>query len=216
MNLVKTGIAGLDEFLTGGLPPKVLLLTGLPGAGNEVFARQVASTRAKQQPITYFTVNTTSETIKEDMAAYSWDITPLESSGNWIFKTITKTTRLIETITEEMKQGRIVIIDSISELLLLFKLDQLISLITEMCRQNRKSDICHMLLMTMGMQDSKAETAIEHFSEGIIVFHTEWAADIIHRNMLVKKMQGAFIPQRRIPYGIGRRGFVIETATRIS
>jgi KaiC/GvpD/RAD55 family RecA-like ATPase len=216
MNLVKTGIAGLDEFLTGGLPPKVLLLTGLPGTGNEVFARQVASACAKQNPITYFTVNLTSETIKEDMLAYNWDITPLMVNGNWKFKTITKTTNLIEAIVEEMRQGRTVIIDSISELLLVFKLEQLISLITEMCRQNRNGDCCHLLLLTGGMQDAKAETAIEHFSEGIIVFHTEWAADIIHRNLLVKKMQGAFIPQRRIPYSIGRRGFVIETATRIS
>ena len=57
MKLLKTGIAGLDEFLTGGLPPKILLLVGLPGAGNEVFARQIAYTRAKQIGITYFTVN---------------------------------------------------------------------------------------------------------------------------------------------------------------
>ena len=60
MKLVKTGIAGLDEFLTGGLPPKVLLLSGLPGAGNEIFAREVAYTRSKQVGITYFTVNATS------------------------------------------------------------------------------------------------------------------------------------------------------------
>ena len=74
MKLVKTGIAGLDEFLTGGLPPKILLLTGLPGSGNEVFARQIAYARAKQIGVTYFTVNVTSDNVKEDMAAYNWDI----------------------------------------------------------------------------------------------------------------------------------------------
>jgi KaiC/GvpD/RAD55 family RecA-like ATPase len=42
MKLIKTGIAGLDEFLTGGLPPKIILLTGLPGSGNEIFARHIA------------------------------------------------------------------------------------------------------------------------------------------------------------------------------
>ena len=47
MKLVKTGIAGLDEFLTGGIPPRILLLTGLPGSGNEVFARQIVSTQGK-------------------------------------------------------------------------------------------------------------------------------------------------------------------------
>ena len=38
MKPVKTFIAGLDEFLMGGLPPKIILLSGSPGAGNEVFA----------------------------------------------------------------------------------------------------------------------------------------------------------------------------------
>ncbi len=74
MKLVKTGIAGLDEFLTGGLPPEVFLLTGLPGAGNEVFARQIAYTRAKQVGITYFTVNSTADSVRDHMAAYGWDV----------------------------------------------------------------------------------------------------------------------------------------------
>ena len=216
MNLVKTGIAGLDEFLTGGVPPKILLLTGLTGAGNEVFARQIASTRAKQTPITYFTVNTTPDTIKEDMLAYNWDITPQETSGSWKFKTLTKNMPLTETILEEMKQNRTVIVDSVSELLLIYKLEQLIALVTAMCRQNKNSEQYHLLLMTEGMQDPKAETTMQHFAEGIVVFTTAWSADIIHRDLLVKKMQGAFIPQRRIPYTIGKKGFVIETATRIT
>ena len=73
MKLVKTGIAGLDEFLTGGLPPTVFLLTGLPGAGNEVFARQIAFTRAKQVGVTYFTVNSSADSVRDYMAVYGWD-----------------------------------------------------------------------------------------------------------------------------------------------
>ena len=78
MNPVKTTIAGLDEFLLGGLPPRIILLTGLPGSGNEVFARQVLFNRVKSCPVTYFTVNTTAESIREDMAAYGWDTTIFE------------------------------------------------------------------------------------------------------------------------------------------
>jgi KaiC/GvpD/RAD55 family RecA-like ATPase len=216
MKLAKTGIAGLDEFLTGGLPPKILLLTGMPGSGNEVFARQIANNLAKQTPITYFTVNTTPDTIKEDMSAYNWDIEPLEKNGNWTFKTLSKNSQLIETVIGEMKQNRSVVLDSVSELLLLHKIDKLIDLLTAMSRQNKNGEYYHLLLMTEGMQEHMAETVIEHFAEGIIAFSTEWSADIIHRNMLVKKMRGVFIQQRRIPYTIGKKGFVIETATRIT
>ncbi|MGD0070110.1 MAG: RAD55 family ATPase [Candidatus Bathyarchaeia archaeon] len=216
MNLVKTGIAGLDEFLTGGLPPKILLLTGLPGAGNEVFARQIAYTRAKQVGITYFTVNATPDSVKEDMAAYNWDVAPLEATGNWKFKTLTKTNHLEETVIEEMKQHRTIIIDSLSELLLTRKIEEAINLLTAMSRQNKNSEEYHLLLLTEGMQDQKAETAMQHFAEGVIIFNTTWTTDTTHRDILIKKMKGTFVPERRLPYTIGKKGFLIETATRIT
>jgi len=216
MNLVKTGIAGLDEFLTGGLPPKILLLTGLPGAGNEVFARQIAYTRAKQVGITYFTVNATPDSVKEDMVAYNWDVAPLEATGNWKFKTLTKTNHLEETVIEEMKQHRTIIIDSLSELLLTRKIEEAINLLTAMSRQNKNSEEYHLLLLTEGMQDQKAETAMQHFAEGVIIFNTTWTTDTTHRDILIKKMKGTFVPERRLPYTIGKKGFLIETATRIT
>ena len=118
MKLLKTCIAGFDEFLQGGLPPRIILLTGLPGTGNEVFARQTAFNRAKQTGISYFTVNVTPEVVREDMAAFGWDITPLEDSGSWKFKTIPKTGSLTAAVTSEMEQRRSVVIDSLSEILL--------------------------------------------------------------------------------------------------
>jgi len=216
MNLVKTGIAGLDEFLTGGLPPKILLLIGLPGAGNEIFARQIAYTRAKQVGITYFTVNATPDSVKEDMAAYNWDVAPLEAAGNWKFKTLTKTNHLEETVIEEMKQHRTIIIDSLSELLLTRKIEEAINLLSIMSRQNKNSEEYHLLLLTEGMQDPKAETAMQHFAEGVIIFNTAWTTDTTHRDILIKKMKGTFVPARRLPYTISKKGFIIETATRIT
>lgn len=216
MNLVKTGIAGLDEFLTGGLPPKILLLTGLPGSGNEIFARQIAYTRAKQIGITYFTVNATADSVTEDMAAYNWDVTPLEEAGTWKFKTLTKTNSLLETVIEEMKQHRTIIIDSLSELLLTRKIEEAINLLTAMSRQNKNSEEYHLLLLTEGMQDQKAETAMQHFAEGVIIFNTTWTTDTTHRDILIKKMKGTFVPTRRLPYTISKKGFLIETATRIT
>src|SRR5271157_3924065 len=130
MKLVKTGIAGLDEFLTGGLPPKILLLTGLPGSGNEVFARQIAYTHAKEAGVTYFTVNARSDNVKEDMASYNWDITPLEANGNWKFKSLTETDNLIETVVKEISKHRTIVIDSLSELLLTRKIEEAIKLLT--------------------------------------------------------------------------------------
>ena len=216
MKLTKTGIAGLDEFLTGGLPPRILLLTGSPGSGNEVFARQVAYYQAKLERVTYFTVNRTADSVKEEMATYNWDISPLLGSENWKFKTLTKAVDAKREVIEEMGQKRTVIIDSLSELLLINKLEAVIDLVTAMLRQNHNGDRYHLLLMVEGMQDSKAEIMMQHFSEGVIVFNTVWTSDNAQKEIFIKKMKDTFVPSRKLSYSIGKKGFVIETATRIT
>ena len=216
MTLIKTGIAGLDEFLTGGLPPKVLLLVGAPGTGNEVFARQIAYARAKQIGVTYFTVNTAADTIRDDMGTYNWDTKPLESGGNWKFKTFAKTVGLQEVVLAEMTEHRTIVIDSLSELLLTHKLGEVTSLLTAMSNQNKDSEEYHLLLLTEGMQDQKAETTMQHFAEGVVTFNITMTTDTSHTDLLVRKMKGTFVPSRRLPYTISKRGFLIETATRIT
>jgi flagellar protein FlaH len=216
MRLLKTGIAGLDEFLLGGLPPRVLLLLGTPGSGNEVFARQTAYTRAKQTGVTYFTINSPPEFIKEDMSAYGWDVTPLEKTGAWKFISLTKTNQIVDTVTREIKHHKSVVVDSLSELLITCKIEEAINLLTAMAVENRESEECHLVLLTEGMQDKKDETTMEHFAEGVITFNTNWSADSVTRNIMIKKMRGTLLPARRLPYNVGKKGFIIETAIRIT
>jgi KaiC/GvpD/RAD55 family RecA-like ATPase len=218
MRPVKTAIAGLDEFLMGGLPPRIILLTGLPGSGNEVFARQVLFNRVKESPVTYFTVNTTAESIREDMAAYGWDVAPFEAAGTWKFRSLkdASATSIIEEVLEEMKQSRTVAIDSTSELLLKHKIGEIADLVTSMTHQNRKSQNFQLLLITEGMQDPQAETTMNHYAEGSINFALTWSADSTMRHLIIRKMSGTIIPTRRLTYTLGRKGFIIETATRIS
>jgi KaiC/GvpD/RAD55 family RecA-like ATPase len=217
MKFLKTGIAGLDEFLQGGLPPRVLLLMGTPGSGNEVFARQIMYNRAKQNnKITYFTVNTTFESVKDDMAAYGWDITPLIESGNWRFKNLKDSNHPTDDITNEIKENRSIILDSTSELFLKHKTEDAIRLIIEMSNQNRQTQEFQMLLLTEGMQDQQAETTMAHFAEGVINFAVTWTTDSTLRYVIIRKMGGMLVPARRLPYSISKKGFVIETATRIT
>ena len=216
MKTVKTAIAGLDEFLMGGLPPKIILLTGSPGSGNEVFARQVLFNRAKTCPVTYFTVNMSAESVREDMAAYGWDTASFEEEGSWKFRSLKSKTssELLETVLEEMQQGRTVAIDSASELLLIHKLKEIANLVTAMTHENRKSQNFHLLLVTEGMQEPQAEATLNHFAEGSINFALTWSADSTMRHLIIRKMSGTIIPTRRLTYNLGRKGFIIETATQ--
>jgi len=217
MKFLKTGIAGFDEFLQGGLPPKVLLLMGPPGAGTEIFARQIMYNKAKQSKITYLTFNTTPESIKEDMNAYGWNIDPLIENGNWKFLNLKNSKKPVDDITAEIKQNRSIILDSLSELLFAQKTsEEAIRLIIELTSQNKQTQETQLLLLTEGMQDPKAETTMQHFAEGVIDFAVTWTADSTVRHVAVKKLSGMLVPTRRLLYAIGKKGFVIETATRIS
>jgi KaiC/GvpD/RAD55 family RecA-like ATPase len=194
----------------------VLLLSGLPGSGNEVFARQIAYTIAKQFKVTYFTVNTRFDSVKEDMSAYGWNATPLEETGNWRFKNLAFSNSAVNEIIEEMKLQRSVVIDSVSELLMTHKIEEIVSLITSMSGQNKDCEQCQLLLLTEGMQDQKTEITIQHFVEGVITFNITSATDSTARHIIIRKMRGTLIPTRRLPYTIGKKGFLIETATRIT
>jgi len=218
MKTLKTGIAGLDEFLLGGLPPKIILLTGTPGSGNEVFAKQILFNRVQTCPVTYFTVNSSAESIREDMLAYGWDTVPFEENDAWKFKTLNDitTNELLKLVLGEMEQLRTVAIDSISELLLIYKTREIANLVTSMTHQNRKSPNYHLLLLTEGMQDPQADATMNHFAEGSINFALNWAADSTMRHLIIRKMSGTIIPTRRLTYTLGRKGFIIETATRIT
>ena len=218
MKTLKTGIAGLDEFLLGGLPPKIILLSGAPGSGSEVFAKQVLFNRVQTCAVTYFTVNSSSESIREDMAAYGWDTLPFEETETWKFKSLKDSTasELLKVVLGEMEQLRTIVIDSVSELLLVHKTKEVANLVTSMTHQNRKSLNYHLLLLTEGMQDTQADATMNHFAEGSINFALNWSADMTMRHLIIRKMSGTIIPTRRLTYTLGRKGFIIETATRIT
>ena len=150
------------------------------------------------------------------MATYGWDIKPLIENDHWKFLNINGNEPFVKKVTTEMKQNRTVIIDSLSELLLTHKTDDVIKLLTTMVHQNNVQEEFHLLLLTEGMQTPQAETMMEHFAEGVIVFNTTWDTEATLRHIRVKKMQGITVPIRRLQYNISKKGVVIETATRIN
>lgn len=216
MKLFKTGIAGLDEFLQGGLPPGVFLLIGQLGSGIEVFARNVAYSRANDTGVTYFTFSKPPETVKEDMSLYGWDISKLQEEVSWRFINLYKNDSFKEIIIGEMEQNRCVVVDSLSELLLNHKLEELINMLLSMSTLNRDLQELHLILLIEGMQDPKIDTTMQYFADGVITFTSNWEAEVISRNIIIKKMRQKIIPSRSLPYSIGEEGFVIETAIRIT
>ena len=213
---INAAIPGFNEFLGGGVPPIVLVLVGPSGSGNEVFARQIALSRAKENAVSYFTIIKNPDSIRKIFSTYNWSLKSLEKKGKWRFITPSKSRTWINAIKEEMDQHRSIVIDSLSELLLTHKVDEIIEILTTLSTNNRECEELHQLLLTEGMQDSQVESTIQHFAEGIIYFSADWDGEIVSRNLIIKKMKGIFPPSRRLSYSIGKKGLKIETTTRIT
>lgn len=217
MKLKRTGIQGLDEFLNGGIPPSVVLLLGSPDKGHEIFARQIALFRSKQTGVTYFTVSKTEEAIKTDMTAYGMSVAAQEKAGKWKFIKLPKTFAAIKkTVIDEMKKNRCIVIDSLSELLLVFDTKEAAELVMAMTEQNNETKELHFILQTKGMQNPQTEITIQHYADGVIEFEAVWKAEELTRNLMIQKMVGSTVHTRRVPYSIEETGFTIETSTRIT
>ena len=77
MDLVKTGIPGVDEMLGGGLPPEsVVIVGGSPGIGKSNFAMQFIYNGIVQydEPGIYLTVEDVPQNITKYANAFGWDI----------------------------------------------------------------------------------------------------------------------------------------------
>jgi circadian clock protein KaiC len=135
--VAKTGIAGLDDVLCGGLPRnRIYLVQGDPGVGKTTLALQflLEGLRAAE-PCLYVTLSESHEEIEAVAHSHGWDITKLHvyelsaaeqsqhaEAENTLFVSSEvelheATNTLLETI-ERVKPARVVI-DSLSELRLL-------------------------------------------------------------------------------------------------
>ncbi len=78
---IKTGIPGLDELITGGIPRQsTVLVTGSPGAGKSIFSMQFLVNGAEMfgEPGVYISFEEEPESLREGAKLFGWDIAKLE------------------------------------------------------------------------------------------------------------------------------------------
>ncbi|RPJ79712.1 MAG: hypothetical protein EHM13_13130, partial [Acidobacteria bacterium] len=136
-DVVSTGIAGLDDVMTGGFTRKRLFLVeGVPGSGKTTLAMQYLMAAAKRgEPVLYVTLSETAEELRASAASHGWslegidirELAPTESALDpdeqvTMFHPseieLASTTKLILADVERLKPACLVF-DSLSELRLL-------------------------------------------------------------------------------------------------
>jgi circadian clock protein KaiC len=134
---VATGIAGLDEILGGGLPPRrIYLLQGAPGCGKTTIALQfLLNGAALGEKVLYISLSETREEVEEVARSHGWPLEQIEivelsaidaqlsaQSQNTLFHAaeveLTETTRMLLDAVDRVKPTRVAF-DSLSELRLL-------------------------------------------------------------------------------------------------
>lgn len=221
MKLLRLWVEGLDEMLGGGLPDKsVVLMTGEPGSGYDILAQQIMYQHAlHDEKIAYFSTSRLPETLREDLATFSWNVAPLEEQSKWTFHNVSTTDAmqiLAEKIPQTISEGRWVLIDSLSYLVLTQKYDSVIKTVELLLDSARKHGGIHFLLLTQKMHDVETETTMQHLVDGVMEFSAQESTGGIDRRIRIKKMRRAVYEPRLIPFNITDHGITIETAVRIA
>ncbi len=87
VRLTNLGIQGLEFVLGGGLPEdSVYVLSGVPGTYYTTFAQQaIYSHLVKKGKVVYYTSETASTEIQQDMELYGWNVGNYVDNGSLVF-----------------------------------------------------------------------------------------------------------------------------------
>jgi KaiC/GvpD/RAD55 family RecA-like ATPase len=221
MKLLKTWIEGLDEMLGGGLPEKsVIVMMGEPGSGYDILAQQILYQNALQGgKVAYFSTSRDFDALREDFETFSWDVASLSKKDNWLFLNVNGPNVMqvmAESIPRVVAEGRWVLVDSLSYLILTKKYREVIDIVELLLNAARMHGGVHFLLLTQGMHDRETDTTMQHLVDGVMEFSAQEMAGGIDRRIRMKKMRRAVYEPRLIPFNITERGITIETAVRIA
>jgi circadian clock protein KaiC len=205
----KTGIAGLDDVLGGGLPSnRIYLIKGTPGVGKTTLALQFLMEGVKNnERVLYITLSETEEEIRQVADSHGWDLDGVQlfelssaeqtlrlDDENTLYASqdvdLKETVRVLLEEVQRVKPSRVVF-DSLSEIRLLAQAParyrrQLLAL-----KQHFAGRECTTLLLDDRSGDS-AEVQVESLTHGVVALEQlsmQYGAD--RRRLRVVKLRGS-------------------------
>lgn len=220
MDRVKTGIAGLDEILNGGIPRnQLVLLTGTAGTGKTILCSQYMYNGVKKYKDNgvYLTLEEPPDYIKENVRDFNIDFDELEKTGHFTFLKYDPyraedILEILESTIREFKARRVVV-DSISALGLHIKdQEDLRRIIFTLSLALRKLN-CTAIMVSEIVHGSPglSRYGVEEFvSDSVIALYYERFQSTFSRSIQVWKLRGSAHSEKLHPYEIGPHGIEVN------
>ncbi|HUO42634.1 MAG TPA: ATPase domain-containing protein [Methylomirabilota bacterium] len=233
-----TGIPGLDEILTGGLPRgRVILALGEPGAGKTILCTQflINGIEKFNEKGLYVSLEESKEQYVEEMNALGWDIEAFERTGKLSFidaspirslppevqvgtVSIGKIEFSLLSLLEVIKNRAVsvgaqrVVVDPVSHLIFQYADLTLRRKATlDLVQALSKTGATCLLaseLAEIGGSGRKLQIE-EYLVHGIILMQTTTSGKSLQRVIQVEKMRGMPIDRTPRPYNIAQNGIEV-------
>jgi len=239
VEMEKAGIEGLDEAI-GGLPNKsVILLVGEPGCNNTTFAQQILWNHSEiGGKTTYYLVGTTGLSVRQDMITYGWQLDNAIKTKSWSFVNVftpemsellvslappdqekvnveQNLNALKRDLLPRVQQGHWTVLDSTTFLLLEYSPKEVFSMVRYLAVAAHLYGGIHFLIAYEGVHEEHVLNTLRLLADGVIEFSLKEATRGFEGSLLIKKMRKS-LKTKIVPFSMGDRGIMIETAVRIA
>ncbi len=229
-NRVKTGIAGLDEMLQGGLPENhIVVVMGSFGTGKTTLGLQFLVEGLRQaEPCIFISLEEDKESILKNAQTFGWDLTPaLEAKKLGVFKlepsdAKTTITRIRSELPKFVKSfgAKRVVLDSVSLLNMMFD--------DENERRSNLFNLCQLLrstgattILTAEVKDenprSSRDGLAEYTADGVLLLQSDESKEggEVQLTIRIMKMRRTAHSRRVKPYSITDKGMVVHAGADV-
>ncbi len=241
MKLTDMGLQGLGYVMGGGFPTNsVYLLTGQTGSYYQTFAQQALYNMMKTDvKVVYYTVESTSEDIQQDMATFKWDVNEQLDNGSWIFtrlipptlKTIANMapedpreqtidlppnslTLLEEDFKERLKEGRWTAL-SLAYLLNSYPEQEITDLVMYWVNAAHAMGGIHFILMPEGIHSESHMNYLKSIVDGVLSFKFAQGFEQAEGEIEIQKLRRVIPRVKVVRHAIQDDGLAIETSARV-
>ncbi len=230
--LLFTGIEALDRLL-GGIPNgSVIVLSGKPGSGFDIFAQQILFNQTSSDEVSalYFSIEHPIEDVSSEMFSRDWDVDNLIGGKRWEFldaftirsnisKGVAGEKVLMDTLsayTEKIRRQVWSALDTFSYFLINYEKKEVMKHVEDIISKARENGGLHFLLIVEGMLEPSVVTNLAHLTDGFFKFALDPEQTDAVGEIRIEKLRKADYVTRIIPYRITDSGLAIETSVRMA